>query len=297
MTRTANFAILMLLGLAACDSATRSQPVVVYVDDDVAADFAAALSRFTGETGIPVATAVGDSDTNTQSLIDNSGSPPADLLFTSSVAGIFRAAEEGALRPIKARSIATVPETLRDADGFWAAIRVRQALIGVAPQAAPDAVDDYVDLAGAGMRGKVCLSSSTLSLNRSLMAMMIEDLGIKPAERLVRGWVQNLATAPFASEPELLNALRDGSCDFGIVSSDAEFGGLRHVVPVVAYLDIDGIGIARHTENADVANQLVEWLLMDAAVQLPDASNASNVGVAGWRDGEARALAERVGYR
>jgi iron(III) transport system substrate-binding protein len=127
--------------------------------------------------------------------------------------------------------------------------------------------------------------------------MLIEDLGVKPAERLVRSWVRNLAAAPFASEVGLRDALERGDCDFGIVSELPDGSSIATVVLVPTYLQIDGVGISRHAENADAAQQLVDWMLSDYQPDELNGSVAHNAGVAGWRDEDARLLAERAGYR
>ena len=75
-----------------------------------------------------------------------------------------RAADEGALRPLTAAQFDKVPAALKDPDRTWVGIDVRHALI--ATSADTDAVDDYADLAMAALRGKVCLSSSALTVNR-----------------------------------------------------------------------------------------------------------------------------------
>jgi hypothetical protein len=52
---------------------------------------------------------------------------------------------------------------------------------------------------GANTDAVIANTGSSLSKNRSLIAMMIQDLGVRPAERIVRGWVRNLAVSPFST--------------------------------------------------------------------------------------------------
>jgi iron(III) transport system substrate-binding protein len=127
--------------------------------------------------------------------------------------------------------------------------------------------------------------------------MLIEDVGLKPAERMVRAWVRNLAASPYATEQKLVDALRLGTCRYGIVSGSADIEGLATIAPNPLYLDIDAIGIARHAEQAESAQALVEWMLKSSPLAEPESSNGRNLGLAGWRDEEVRLLAERAGYR
>jgi len=283
--------------LVACESKTLSQPIVVYatIEDDTS--LPAWLAEFTDETGIPVTVNYGDSGANTDAVIANTGSPPADVLLTNNVADIWRAADEGALRPIQSAHLSSIPEYLRDPDGQWAALEARYAAIGVAPGLAVASPGNYADLADPKLHGQICLSSSALAVNRSLIAMLIQDLGVRPAERIVRGWQRNLAFSPFSTEAELQVAIASGSCNYGILSMSPEIQIGEKAEDRQYYVDVDAIGVARHAQNPESAHVLVDWMLKKKAIKDLAWSNDKNVGIAGWRDEEARLLAERAGYQ
>ena len=253
------------------------------------------FAAFTAETGVPITLTVAEDDVNVRNVIENRGTPLADVLITSSVIDIWRATDEGALRPLVATHFEEVPAVLRDPDRTWAAIRVHKAVIVTAADASVP--DDYSDFATPELRGKICLSSSALPVNRALIAMLIEDVGLKPAERMVRAWVRNLAASPYATEQKLVDALRSGTCRYGIVSSSGDIEGLSTNAPSPLYLDIDAIGIARHAEQAESAQALVQWMLESISLPEPESSNGRNLGLAGWRDEDVRLLVERAGYR
>lgn len=291
-------ALIATLLVAACDSADDgppAQPVVVYTSPAQEARLAGAFAAFTAETGVPITLAVADDDSNVRNVIENRGTPPADVLITSSIIDIWRATDEGALRPLTATHFEKVPAVLRDPDGTWAAIGVHYAMIAAATD--DGMPDDYSDFATAELRGEICLSSSALPANRALIAMLIEDVGLKPAERMVRAWVRNLAASPYATEQKLIDALRSGVCRYGIVSGSADTDGLSTIAPNPLYLDVDAIGIARHANQAESAQALVQWMLKSTQLPEPESSNGRNLGLAGWRDEDVRLLVERAGYR
>ncbi len=306
-----------LLLLAACERQTatpRYEPVVVYAAYEDSDYLPALFEAFTRETGIPVTVRAGSAAQLTDDVIANRGSPPADVLLTRTVADAWRAADEGALRPITAANMADVAGFLRDPDGLWTAARMSLIMIAVGEGAALEPPMTYAALGQPLYKGSLCLASSSLPVNRALVAMLIADLGPKPAERVVRGWVRNLALPVFETEEALVEALDAGTCSYGIVSSPLIAG--ERILPEPAYVDVEGIGIARHARYPESAQKLVDWLLSadvqrrhahdtrahPAIAHLPDAPIAGNisrknVGIAGWQDADALLLAERAGYR
>lgn len=307
-----------LLSLAACDSSPgpepkRYEPVVVYASYDDEQYLPALFAGFTEETGIPVNVRHSDARLITDDVIANRGSPPADVLLTTNVADVWRASDEAALRPIAAENFSNVPGYLRDPDRLWVAMGLRVAVIMHGADAANEP-QAYTDLAAPAYRGQLCLSSSSLPVNRSLIAMLIAELGTRPAERIVRGWVRNLALPPFSSEADLREAIDAGTCGYGIVSS--HIATARHIVPQPAYADIEGLGIGRHARYPESAQKLVDWMLSEGAQSkhardangyavhvrllqpaVAEKASTKNIGLAGWHENDAVLLSERAGYR
>lgn len=308
----------LLLSLVACDSSPgpepkRYDPVVVYASYDDEQHLPALFAGFTEASGIPVTVRHGDATTLSDDVIANRGSPPADVLLTTNVADVWRASDEAALRPIAAENFSNVHAILRDPDQLWVAMGFRVAVIMHGPDNVSDP-ETYADLAAPPYRGQLCLSSSSLPVNRSLIAMLIAEFGTRPAERIVRGWMRNLALPPFSSEAALLEAIDAGTCGYGIVSS--HIATARHIVPRPAYVNIEGLGIARHARSPESAQKLVDWMLSTDAqsthargvngypVHVPllqpevaKKVSAKNVGLAGWHENDAELLSERAGYR
>lgn len=301
----------LLLALVACgrdssgpdiaqSTAVRPEPVVVYAAHDDPTFWPDILAGFTRETGIRVTVRHRDAATIVNEVIENHGSPPADILLTPSVYGVWKAADEGALRPLQSDAVAAhVDEALRDPDGYWAAVRARSAVIAHAAEFADAArITDFVDLGDAAYDGQLCLTTSSLPLNRVLIATLMDHNGARDAELAVRHWVRNLAVPPFDDESSLHDAIEAGTCKFGILSTDAA-AGLSTVNAVSANLpvvDIDGIGIARHAREPGSALMLIEWLIVSGGVAPSTDKDAGPVARAAWRIDDAVRLAERAGY-
>ncbi len=288
--------IITVLMIAACESGPRPEPVVVYAHGSEASGLEQQFAGFTDDTGIPVTVRYGDSVELTNNVIGNQGSPPADVLLTSSVADIWRAADQGALRPIQVAAMENVSPFAKDPDGFWVAFDVYLAVIGQAKRIKVGQVTDYASLAHPRLKGELCLSSSTLPINRAVIALLIADKGEKEAERIVRGWVRNLALPPFKTEARLIAALQSDACGYGIFSDTFSSDGIKRFGPVPLYYNIEGIGVARHARYPESARKLVAWLINLERRAMHDHAGR-NIGEVGWRDEDAALLAERAAYR
>ncbi len=297
MTRLAHF-FPLLLALAACGSAdpppAPALPVVVHaaVADDER--LGAALDEFTADTGIPVELHAGESGELTAALIDKTGDP-ADVFVTDQVADIWRAGDRGALRPVASRAMAEHHVSLRDPDGSWFVLAIRPFVIATGNGEA--AAVSYYDLGNPPFAGKVCLASATLGNSRIILAHLIETMGVRDTERLVRRWVRNLATVPYASESGLRNALQSGACEYAVVSSAHLVFANWEKMPSPPIYAATAVGVGRHAANPVAAQALADWLLRNASVRIPSYADLPQAGIAGWRDEEARLLADRAGYR
>ncbi len=309
---------LLMTGCETDEPAVRYDPIVVwasYADEDYLPEL---FSEFTTVTGVPVTVRYERDEVHLYNLVENIGSEPADIYLTRNISYLVRAADEGALRPIRAEGLADVPDALKDTDGLWTAIGFQKTLIiqGSASESAlPGSV---LELADAAYQHKLCVASSKLATSLDMIAMMIADLGEKAAERVVRGWISNLAAAPFADESELLDAVESGDCEIAIVSGlgagrifSVADSALRAVAPQPGYLQVEALGVGRHSRYPQSAYLLIDWLLsadtgdrhalQTLVYPVHRFSESGHTGqpasTAGWRNEEARLLIERAGYR
>ena len=325
--------LLAALALCGCEQphseappqSARPEPVVVYASYENETYLPSLFAAFTRETGLPVTVRHRPEQQIVSEVIENRGSPPADVLLTRSVQGAWRAADEGALRPLQSDTIPeAVPDWLRDPDDSWTATGIRsiEVVCNAERRSDCDSLENYQDLGKPEFRGRLCLSVSALAVNRTLIAGLIADHGVRPAELIVRDWIANLALPAFETEAALLAAVEAGTCGLGVVSGPAlnEFGSLADAAtwPQPGYADVDAAGIGRHARSPVAARRLVEWLVdrdaqaaQSAAIGLrpvnPRVSRDEsgyvkpegrrNVGVFGLYATDAVMLAERARWR
>lgn len=277
-----------------------ADPVVVYVAYDEDPELLELFARFQDETGIAITNRHGDPAAIVDDLIRNDISPSADVLMTRSVEGAWRAADEGALRPLYSDTLRTrVPTWARDDDELWFATAADPAVIAYDPNvAAGSAARSFAALAEPTFEGKLCLSSSREPINQAVIAMMIAAEGIRSSELVVRGWVQNLATGPLESSEQLAAAIASGSCAAGILprSVAERLPALAFHQPQPTIATIDVIGAGRHAHNPAGAAAFVDWLVTELPRIPTDQGEFSDASVAGWYAEDVRKLVERARY-
>lgn len=206
----------------------------------------------------------------------------ADVLMTVDAGNLWLAQQAGVLQPIKAPGLrARIPAHLRDPGNQWFGLSIRaRTVVQHRDRVADGAVPRYESLADPRWKGRLCLRSSKKVYNQSLVAMMMADIGAAATERVVRGWVANLATPPLSDDTRVIQAIEAGQCDVGLVNTYyyaryAENNPQTRVVirwpdatgPGV-HVNISGAGVTRHARNPQGGQRLIEWLASDAGQRL-----------------------------
>ena len=242
------------------------------------------FEAYTAETGSKVLLVVGEFPDLREKERKPGREPVADLFIADNVADLWQAADQDVFRPTRSDVIARrVSAQLRDPQHLWVSFASRARTIVYNPALTADAeresVVDYASLADGSWRGRLCLSSSTVAENGSLIAMLINDNGVRKAELIVRGWRANLAAPVFTDDKKLLRAIAAGQCALGIADSSeiARFVQTNSVAKIaphwfpdggVLHINASGGGVTRHAQNPEGAVALLEWLTSDVANSL-----------------------------
>jgi iron(III) transport system substrate-binding protein len=293
------------------------------------------FQEYAKERGIEVKSVTDDGAPLIQRLTAEGANSPADVFITVDAGDLWRATEAGLLQPVKSQALeSAIPAHLRDPEGNWFGLAVRARTIAYATaRVKPADLSTYAALADPRWKGKLCLRSGKAVYNQSLVAMFINDMGEAATEKMLRGWVANLATEPFANDTLMLKAMAAGQCDVGITNS-YYLGRLQHEqkdFPVQIFwadqagkgthVNISGGGVAKHAKNRTEAVRFLEWLASPAIQQrfaaanfefpandgvepLPEVKawgtfkpNTTNVGLIGKTQPQAVMLIDRAGWR
>ncbi|MBT7308247.1 MAG: extracellular solute-binding protein [Gammaproteobacteria bacterium] len=199
---------------------------------------------------------------------------PADLLMLVDAGNLWYAGTQGILEQTHSPVLNNqIPAQYRDPDGRWFGLSVRaRTIVYSTDRVKPEALSTYADLADPKWKGRLCLRTSKKIYNKSLVASMIHHHGESGAEKIVRGWVDNLAVKPFAKDSHLIKAIEAGACDVGIVNT-YYFGRAESSNPDIpvalfwpdqsgngVHVNISGAGITQHAPHKENAFKLLNWL-------------------------------------
>lgn len=277
--------LLAALALASTALPALAQEVVVYSARNEQL-IKPLFDAYTRETGVAVKFITDKEGPLMARLKAEGKNTPADVLLTVDAGNLWQAAEEDLLRPIKSPVLeANVPRHLRDPDNEWFGLSVRARTIIYNPnKIKPSELSTYEDLANPKWKGRLCLRTSKKVYNQSLVAMMIYEYGEEKTEAMVRGWVANLATAPFPDDTKAMEAVAAGQCDLTLVNT-YYYGRLMEKNPKLplaifwpnqalqdksagVHVNISGAGVTRHAKNPAGAQKLIEWLSSEKAQNL-----------------------------
>ncbi|WP_027468041.1 extracellular solute-binding protein [Deefgea rivuli] len=293
------------------------------------------FDAYTKETGVEIKVLTDKEGPLMARLQAEGTNTPADMLITVDAGNLWQASNLGLLKSVKSETLnKNIPAHLRDDKGQWYGLSVRARTMFFNPDLVKaEDLSTYEDLADPKWKGKLCLRTSKKVYNQSLVAMMIAQHGEAKTEKVVRGWVANLATDVFADDTKLLEAIAAGQCAVGIANT-YYFGRLVDKNPKFnakifwanqkaegVHVNVSGAGVTRYAKNEAGAVKLMEWLSSNKAQNIyadkdmefpvnptvkPDQLVASwgafkpnviNMSKAGELQSQAVKLMDRAGYK
>lgn len=293
------------------------------------------LEAYKKETGVNVKLVSDKEGPLMERLRAEGSNTPADILMTVDAGNLWQASNMGLLKAVSSPTLsANIPAHLRDPKNQWFGLSVRARTIFFNTQKVkPAQLSSYEDLADPKWKGRLCLRTSKKVYNQSLVAMFLAEHGPVKTERIVKGWMNNLATDVFPDDTKMLEAIGAGQCDVGIANT-YYYGRLMKKSPNLpigifwanqagkgVHVNISGAGVTRYAKNEKGAVKLLEWLSSPRAQNLyadvdmefpanpkvkpaaevaawgPFKSSLINVANAGTRQAQAVMLMDRVGYK
>lgn len=237
------------------------------------------FDRFTEETGIPVRYVTDGEAALIARLDAEQERTPADLFLTVDAGNLWYASSKDLLLPVQSAILEqNIPDHLQASDNSWFGLAIRaRTLVYSTDRVSPSELSTYEALAGDQWYGRLCLRTSKKVYNQSLVASVIAAGGEEYAEKMVSGWVNNLALDPFSNDDLAMRAVIAGVCDVTLVNT-YYYGRLMEETPDAplgifwpnqdgrgVHVNISGIGMTRHVKQPALALQLMEWLSSETA--------------------------------
>lgn len=268
----------------ACSLTVQADDTLVVYSERREPLFVPILDAWTAQTGIKVQLLTDQAQVLTERILAEGERGRADVMVTVDAGNLWHATQRGALAPIRSRVLDDiVPEDFRDPDGRWYAVTQRaRVIVHSTERVQPQELSTYEDLADEKWRGRLCLRTSKKVYNQSLVAVLIDRHGEEEAERIVRGWVANLAAPPTTDDNSVINAIAAGQCDVGIVNT-YYYGRIvnrQGPIPVAIFypnqgesqggvhVNVTGAGVAVHSKQPELAQRFIEWMLSEPTQRL-----------------------------
>jgi iron(III) transport system substrate-binding protein len=330
----ASKALLAALTLTVLGSAAQAADEVVVYSSRIYELIKPVFDAYTAKTGVKVKFITDKEAPLMQRIKAEGQNATADLLLTVDAGNLWQAEQMGILQPFTTALIdANIPAQYRSSTHAWTGLSLRARTIAYSTdRVKTEELSTYEALADKNWEGRLCLRTAKKVYNQSLTATLIETHGAEAAEKILKGWVNNLSTDVFSDDIAVLEAINAGQCDVGIVNT-YYYGRLHKQNPKLAvklfwpnqndrgvHVNLSGIGLTKYAPHPEAAKALVEWMTGTEAQTIFSGINqefpanpavspseevsswgsfkpdALPVEVAGKRQAEAIRMMDRVGW-
>jgi iron(III) transport system substrate-binding protein len=271
---------LMLVSLAPL-AAQDVTPLTIYSGRNEAL-IAPVIAGFTEATGINVEVLYGDTAALANQIVEEGANSPADIYFGQDAGALGALAHMDVLSALPDELIADVPSAFRSPDNLWVGVSGRARVLVYNPVLLeeqglelPASILDLTDPAYAGVVGWAPENASFQS-NVTAMRLLLGD---EVAADWLAGMVANGSVSYGSSNTNLNNAVANGEIVMGItnhyymfriLAQNPEATIAQHFFPAGdagSLINIAGVGILATSDQVELAQQFVAYLLDTAAQQ------------------------------
>jgi len=238
------------------------------------------IEQFEQQTGIQVDVRYGNTAELAGTILEEGDNSPADVFFAQDAGSLGLVAAEDRFITMPDEVLELVDERFRSPEGEWIGLSGRARVVAYNTQAVtetdlPQTIFGFTD---PQWRGRIGWAPTNASFQSFVTALRVLE-----GEDRAREWLEGIqANEPKAYDNNnaVLQAVGNGEIDVGFVNhyylfaARAEQGDdlpvqnfyLTNADPG-ALVNVAGVGILNTSENQDVAQQFVEFLLSEQAQQ------------------------------
>jgi iron(III) transport system substrate-binding protein len=254
------------------------------------------FDAFTSETGIQVNVVKLDADPLLTRLETEGSSTDADLIFLADAGRLGRAKGKGLLKAFPNQpSLDVVPSYLKDEDQHWIGLTKRARILVYDPSRLQlNQLSTYEALGQPNSTLRIAVRSSSHVYNQSLVASMIEQIGVNATSNWIEALVDHFAirdpitgsTNPVGNDRDQAKAVYNQLADVAIMNS-YYFGRMlfsedNSEVEVAeslsvyfpnqdtfgTHINISGVGLTKHGKRQANALALVDFLLSSSSQKI-----------------------------
>ncbi len=226
--------VILLSGSLACERATAPAETAATAPGSAAAPAGelnvywsrhydsdkALIAAFEAESGIKVKLRESGAPELLETMKAEGANSPADVIIAADAGTLYRFKEAGLTQGVTSERLnRAIPASFRETDGHWFGLAKRARVIVYDPQViAADEVDTYADLASPGLKGEICVRSSTNIYNLSLLGELIGRNGADTASAWAKSVATNFAREPQGGDTAQIEAVAAGQCAVALVN-------------------------------------------------------------------------------
>jgi iron(III) transport system substrate-binding protein len=281
MTKTTAFLVAPVLSFLIPATGIAQETLTIYTSSNE--EFIRPIfEKYTQESGVKIDFISDKGPVLIEKLKAEGNKTRADIFMTVDVGNLWLATQDGLLSPIASPAInKNIPSQYRAPNNEWIGLSLRARTLFYNPKKVKASeLKGYADLASEKWKKRLCLRTSNNVYNQSLIASFVENMGLQETEKVLKGWIANLATNVFSSDTLLLEAIDAGQCDVGI-SNTYYYARLLQKKPDLnvkifwpdqtargVHVNVMGGGVASASTKKAAAVKFLEWATQPAAQHL-----------------------------
>jgi iron(III) transport system substrate-binding protein len=233
------------------------------------------LDQFEQESGVDLEVRYADSAELAATIAEEGENSPADVFFAQDPGSLGALEEEDLLAELPDELLDRVPERFRDPDGRWTGTSGRVRVIAYNTEALSEAEvpDSVFDLTDPKWKGKIGFPPTNASFQAFVTAMRLGA-----GEERTREWLQGFAAndpKTYEKNTPVVEAVAAGEIELGLVNhyylylvkeEQPDAPVANHFLEPNdpgALVSVAGAGIIDGTDDEDLAQDFVEYLLSD----------------------------------
>jgi iron(III) transport system substrate-binding protein len=238
------------------------------------------IEQFEQQSGIQVDVRYGNTTELASTILEEGNNSPADVFFAQDAGALGAVAAEGLLAQMPDDVLNQVDERFRSTQGEWIGVSGRARVVAYNTQAVtqtelPETIFGFTD---EQWRGRIGWAPTNASFQSFVTALRVLE-----GEDRAREWLEGIQTNDpnaYDNNAAVLQAVNNGEIDVGFVNHYYLFAARAEQgddLPVEnfyltngdpgALVNVAGAGILNTSDNQELAQQFVEFLLSEQAQQ------------------------------